>query len=34
MEGIDYLYVDENSRVPKYQQLVNCVVHNISLGNF
>jgi len=30
---IHFIKIDENSRVPKYQQIVDSVVHNISVGN-
>ncbi|MDW5288148.1 GntR family transcriptional regulator [Formosa sp. PL04] len=30
---LKFLSIDENSRVPKYIQIVNSVVHNISVGN-
>tara|TARA_R110000868_G_scaffold375365_4_gene639870 strand:- start:3035 stop:4084 length:1050 start_codon:yes stop_codon:yes gene_type:complete len=26
--------IDENSRVPKYQQIIDSIIHNISVGNF
>ncbi|WP_111307257.1 GntR family transcriptional regulator [Confluentibacter sediminis] len=28
-----FIRIDENSRVPKYQQIVNSIIHNISEGN-
>jgi DNA-binding transcriptional regulator YhcF (GntR family) len=34
MELYKYIHIDENSRVPKYQQIVNSVIENISKGNF
>jgi len=34
MELYKYIQIDENSRVPKYQQIVNSVIENISNGNF
>ncbi|WP_299430235.1 GntR family transcriptional regulator [uncultured Maribacter sp.] len=33
MKVIDYLSIDENSRVPKYQQVVDCIINNIANGN-
>ncbi|MGB5983198.1 MAG: GntR family transcriptional regulator [Nonlabens sp.] len=30
---IDFINIDENSRIPKYQQIVNSIIHNISNGN-
>jgi DNA-binding transcriptional regulator YhcF (GntR family) len=30
---IKFINIDENSRVPKYQQIVNAIIHNISVGN-
>ena len=30
---IKFIDIDENSRVPKYQQIVNAIIHNISVGN-
>jgi len=30
---IKYIKIDENSRVPKYQQIVDSIIHNISVGN-
>ena len=29
----DSITIDENSRVPKYQQIVNAIIQNISNGN-
>ncbi|SHH58950.1 GntR family transcriptional regulator [Wenyingzhuangia marina] len=29
-----FITIDENSRVPKYQQIVDSIIHNISIGNF
>tara|TARA_R110002096_G_scaffold9533_1_gene37530 strand:+ start:18216 stop:19262 length:1047 start_codon:yes stop_codon:yes gene_type:complete len=29
-----YVKIDENSRIPKYQQIVDSVIHNISTDNF
>jgi DNA-binding transcriptional regulator YhcF (GntR family) len=34
MEIHKFIKLDENSRIPKYQQIVNSVIHNISTGNF
>jgi DNA-binding transcriptional regulator YhcF (GntR family) len=31
---IKFIEIDENSRVPKYQQIVDAIINNISLGNF
>ncbi|MEQ9581772.1 MAG: transcriptional regulator, partial [Arenibacter sp.] len=28
-----YLKIDENSRIPKYRQIVDSVINNISNGN-
>ena len=33
MERFKYLKIDENSRIPKYQQIVDSVINNISQGN-
>ncbi|SHJ22984.1 GntR family transcriptional regulator [Pseudozobellia thermophila] len=33
MEIFDYIKIDENSRIPKYQQIVDSIIHNISVGN-
>ena len=30
---IDFVSIDENSRVPKYKQIVDSIVHNITIGN-
>lgn len=30
---IKYIKIDENSRVPKYQQIIDSIIHNISAGN-
>lgn len=32
MNIIKYIEIDEDSRVPKYQQIVNSIIHNISIG--
>ncbi|WP_147676528.1 GntR family transcriptional regulator [Algibacter pacificus] len=34
MDLIKYINIDENSRVPKYQQIIDSIIHNISIGNF
>lgn len=34
MEMIKYIKIDEDSRIPKYQQIVDAIIHNISTGNF
>ncbi|MBC3758730.1 GntR family transcriptional regulator [Hyunsoonleella sp. SJ7] len=28
-----FITIDENSRVPKYQQIIDSIIHNISIGN-
>ncbi len=33
MDLINYITIDENSRTPKYRQIVDLVVHHISIGN-
>lgn len=33
MDMIKLIKIDENSRVPKYQQIIDSIIHNISLGN-
>ncbi|PWH84470.1 transcriptional regulator [Algibacter marinivivus] len=33
MNLIKYIKIDENSRVPKYQQIIDSIIDNISLGN-
>lgn len=33
MELFNYVEIDENSRVPKYQQIVDSIIENISQGN-
>ncbi|MGM5470150.1 GntR family transcriptional regulator [Flavobacteriaceae bacterium LMO-SS05] len=33
MEIIKFINIDENLRVPKYQQIVNSIIYNISIGN-
>ncbi|WP_405290943.1 GntR family transcriptional regulator [Algibacter sp. Ld11] len=34
MDLIKHIKIDENSRVPKYQQIIDSIIHNISVGNF
>lgn len=34
MEIFKHIHIDENSRVPKYQQIVDSIIENISTGNF
>lgn len=34
MDIYKFINIDENSRVPKYQQIVDSVINNISKGNF
>jgi len=34
MQVMKHINIDENSRVPKYQQIVDSIIHNISVGNF
>jgi DNA-binding transcriptional regulator YhcF (GntR family) len=33
MEMEEIIKIDESSRVPKYQQIVDSIIHNISIGN-
>lgn len=33
MEMMKFITIDENSRVPKYQQIIDSIIHNISIGN-
>ncbi len=33
MEMIKFINIDENSRVPKYKQIVDSIIYNISIGN-
>lgn len=33
MNMIKFIKIDENSRVPKYKQIVDSIIHNISIGN-
>ncbi len=28
-----FIKIDENSRIPKYQQIIDSIIHNISIGN-
>ena len=28
-----YIQIDEHSRIPKYRQIVDSIIHNISVGN-
>lgn len=32
MEMLTIIKIDENSRIPKYQQIVDSIIHNISIG--
>ena len=34
MKIFKYIDIDENSRKPKYIQIIDCVTNNISLGHF
>lgn len=34
MEVSRFINIDENSRIPKYQQIVDAIIHQISIGNF
>ena len=34
MNIFKYIKIDENSRIPKYQQIVDSIIHNITIGNF
>ncbi|SNR70913.1 transcriptional regulator, GntR family [Lutibacter agarilyticus] len=34
MDLSKFIKIDENSRVPKYQQIIDSIIHNISVGNF
>lgn len=34
MKIFSYIKIDENSRIPKYRQIVDAIIHNISSGNF
>jgi DNA-binding transcriptional regulator YhcF (GntR family) len=34
MKLMKFIKIDEDSRVPKYQQIIDSVIENISLGNF
>jgi DNA-binding transcriptional regulator YhcF (GntR family) len=33
MDMFKYIRIDENSRIPKYRQIVDSIIHNISSGN-
>ncbi|MDO5969408.1 GntR family transcriptional regulator [Flavivirga aquimarina] len=33
MDIIKFIKIDENSRIPKYQQIVDSIIHNITVGN-
>jgi DNA-binding transcriptional regulator YhcF (GntR family) len=33
MEMFKHIKIDENSRIPKYRQIVDAIIHNISIGN-
>lgn len=33
MDLIKYIKINENSRIPKYQQIIDSIIENISLGN-
>ncbi len=33
MDMIKYIKIDKDSRVPKYQQIIDSIIHNISIGN-
>ena len=32
METMKFIKIDENSRIPKYQQIIDSIIHNISIG--
>ena len=34
MDIIKFIKIQEHSRVPKYQQIIDLIIHNISVGNF
>ena len=34
MDIYKHIFIDENSRIPKYQQIVDAVIGNIANGNF
>ena len=34
MDIFKYIKIDENSRIPKYQQIVDSIIYNITIGNF
>ena len=33
MKTLEFIKIDENSRIPKYQQIIDSIIHNISIGN-
>ena len=33
MKMFEYLQIEEHSRIPKYRQIVDAIIHNISIGN-
>ena len=33
MNLMKFINIDENSRIPKYQQIIDSIIHNISVGN-
>jgi len=33
MKKLKFITIDENSRIPKYKQIVDSIIHNISIGN-
>ncbi|NNG10144.1 MAG: winged helix-turn-helix transcriptional regulator, partial [Arenibacter sp.] len=33
MDIFNFIKIDEDSRIPKYQQIVDEIIHNISIGN-
>jgi len=34
MNIFKFISIDENSRIPKYRQIVDLIIHNVSIGNF
>lgn len=34
MNILKYIKIDENSRIPKYKQIIDSIIHNINIGNF
>lgn len=34
MNTFNFITIDENSRIPKYRQIVDSVIYNIANGNF